>query len=164
MGQSGSVGSHTVKVWRSEASAFVRSLLACGALMPPPASTVKPMSILSCVLVSSNFGTSSGGPAAEGSTAGAGSLIAPVGSIPSSSYLAIDEPNPSDRPTALRYRRRTVSIHKKRPGPQLDALDTLLTEPSVTSRSERRPARSPLRRFADWTANKNSLRKAAGNE
>mmetsp|Transcript_10043 Transcript_10043/g.41424 ORF Transcript_10043/g.41424 Transcript_10043/m.41424 type:complete len:629 (-) Transcript_10043:181-2067(-) len=88
----------------------------------------------------------------------------PVGSIPSSSYLAIDAPNPSDRPTALRCRRRTVSIHKKRPGPQLDALDTLLTEPSVTSRSEWRPARSPLRRFADWTANKNSLRKAAGND
>ena len=64
-------------------------MLACGALMPPPASTVKPMSMFSCVLVSSNFGNSSGGAVAEGSTAGAGSLIAPVGSIRSSSYLAI---------------------------------------------------------------------------
>ena len=37
MGQSGSVGSHTVNVWRSDASAVVRSLLASGAATPPAA-------------------------------------------------------------------------------------------------------------------------------
>ena len=64
-----------MNVCRSVASALVRSLLACGALMPPPASTVNPMSMLSWVFVS--VSTVSGVVASAGGVgwSDAGSLI-----------------------------------------------------------------------------------------